>query len=82
MTGRPRRSCVASLLGPVAVSAGLCVVLSGCGTLSSALPSTPQLLSIPSLKSASNTDSAAFKKKVENDPFPTGSHMGEILRRK
>ncbi len=74
MTGRPRRSYVASLLGPSAVAACLCAVLSGCGTLSSALPSTPQLLLIPSLKSASNTDSTAFKKKVENDPFPTGNH--------
>ena len=73
MTGRPRRSYLASLLGPL-VSACLCAVLSGCGTLSGALPSTPQLLLIPSLKSASNTDSASFKKKVENDPFPTGSH--------
>ena len=74
MTGKPRRSYVASLLGLLAVSAGLCTVLSGCGTLSSAVPSTSQLLSIPSFKSASNTDSASFKKKVENDPFPTGSH--------
>ena len=74
MSERPRRSYVSSLLGPLAVSACLCAVLSGCGTLSSALPSTPQLLLIPSLKSASNTDSAAFKKKVEKDPFPTGNH--------
>jgi len=74
VTGKLRRSCVASLLGPVAVSAGLCAALPGCGAMPGALPSTPQLLSLPSFKSGSNTDSAAFKKKVEKDPFPTGSY--------
>jgi len=73
VTKKPRHSRVASLLGLLVVSASLCAALPGCSITSGALPMTSQLLSIPSM-SGPNTNSAAFKKKVENDPFPTGNH--------
>ena len=62
------------LLPAAVLAVGIMPALAGCGTMPTAAEDpfgVPRILSLDSLGADSNTKSEAFKRKVEEDPFPT-----------
>jgi len=67
---------VGPILRPLVLSAGLCLTMAGCASVSDALPGAfnpPRML--PAI-STSKTEAKAFKDRVKNDPFPTAGIAG------
>ena len=60
------------MLGPVAVAAGCCL-FAGCGTTSGPGPGSFDLARTPLSKLGSSADGEAFRKRVQNDRFPTAA---------